>query len=250
MAAAHKTPQNYEPTPPNAATAVPTTQHASPPLTQSMRPIRVSLDYRRADQPPLALIEDSPQMEESSSEPPMPNPDLQADHWRNGGRGKGKRPPSQYASRHPQKYARSDDRSYPPSRTPQTTEPVISLPPNAQKPVLKPKISTPPTPTPGEAGVSAYKGEEYQPLTRKECKSYYSLRGTKNLPKEGEPPADEELITALTKLPDEGDPHINENDRIMSQFVIDRIDQCFTLPDDFVYEVMINGIRKFRTTHG
>jgi hypothetical protein len=47
------------------------------------------LDYRRADQPPLALIEDSP-MEESSSEPPMPNPNLPADHWRNVGRGKGK----------------------------------------------------------------------------------------------------------------------------------------------------------------
>jgi hypothetical protein len=162
-------------------------------------------------------------MEESSSEPPMPNPDLPADHWRNVGRGKGKRPPPQYASRHPQKYARSDDRNYPPSRTPQKTEPVIPLPPNAQIPVLKPKISTLPKLTPGEAGVPAYKGDEYQPLTRQECKSYYSLRETKKLPDVGTPLSDEELIAALTKIPDEGDPYINENDREMSKFVMDRI---------------------------
>jgi hypothetical protein len=89
MAAAHKTPQNYAPSPPSAATAVPTTQHAPPPVQPAIRPARVSLDYRRADQPPLALIEDSP-MEESSSEPSMPNPNLPADHWRNVGTGKGK----------------------------------------------------------------------------------------------------------------------------------------------------------------
>ena len=74
MAAAHKTPQNYVPSPPNAATAVPTTQRAHPPAQQATRPTRVSLDYRRADQPPVALIEDFP-MQESLSEPPMPNPD-------------------------------------------------------------------------------------------------------------------------------------------------------------------------------
>ncbi len=45
IAAAHKTLQNYAPTPPNAATAVPTTQHTPPPLLQSIRPARVSLDY-------------------------------------------------------------------------------------------------------------------------------------------------------------------------------------------------------------
>jgi hypothetical protein len=133
MALASDNPQNRGP-----ATAVPTTQHAPPPVQQGIRPARVSLDYRRADQPPLALIEDSP-MEESSSEPPMPNPDLPADHWRNVGRGKGKRLPPQYAGRHPQKYARSDDRSNPSSRTPQTAEPVIPLPPNAQIPVLNQK---------------------------------------------------------------------------------------------------------------
>jgi hypothetical protein len=126
--------------------AVPTSQRAPPPQPQATRPFRASLDYRRADQP-LALIEDPHPMEESPSESPMPNPDLPADHWRNGG--KGKRLPPQRASRHPQKYARSDDRSYPPSRTPKTTEPVIPLPPNAQKPALKPKISPLPKLTPG-----------------------------------------------------------------------------------------------------
>jgi hypothetical protein len=139
MAAAHKTPQNYVPSPPNAATAVPTTQHAPPPAQQAIRPARVSLDYRRADQPPLALIEDFP-MQESSSEPPMPNPNLPPDHWRNVVTGKGKRPPPQYAGRHPHKYSRSDDRNNPPSRTPQTKEPVIPLPPNAQIPVLNQKF--------------------------------------------------------------------------------------------------------------
>ena len=89
---------------------VPTFQRAPPPQQQAIRPARVSLDYRRADQPPLSLIEDVPPMEESSSATPMPNPDLPADHWRN--RGKGKRPPPQRASRQPQKYARNDDRDY------------------------------------------------------------------------------------------------------------------------------------------
>jgi hypothetical protein len=186
MAAAHKTPQNYVPSPPNAATAVSTTQRAPPPVQQATRPTGVSLDYRRVDQPPLALIEDS-LMEESSSEPPMLNPDLPPDHWRNVVTGKGKRPPPQYAGRHPPKYARSDDRNNSSSRTPQSTEPVIPLPLNAQIPVLKPKISTLPTLTPGEAGVPAYKGDEYQPLTRLECKSYYSLRVTKKLPEVGAP---------------------------------------------------------------
>jgi hypothetical protein len=178
----------------------------------------------------------------------MPNPDLPADHWRNGG--KGKRPPPQHASRHPQKYARSDDRGYPPSRAPQTSKPVIPLPPNVQKPALKSKISSLPKLTPGDAGVPVYKGDEYQPLSRRDCKSYHSLRGTKNLPKVGEPLSDEELIVALTKIPDEGDPHINEDNMTMSQFVMDRLDQCFLIPDDFVYEVMVNGIRKYRTIHG
>jgi hypothetical protein len=228
--------------------AVPTSQCPPPLQQQAIRPARLSLDYRRADQPPLALIEDPSPMKESSSEPTMPNPDLPADHWRNGG--KGKRPPPQHANRHPQKYARSDGRSYPPSRTPQTSEPVIPLPPNAQKPALKLKISSLPKLTPGDAGVPLYKEDEYQPLTRKECKSYYSLRETKNLPKVGEPLLDEELIAALTKIPDEGDLYINDNDRTMSQFVMDRLDQCFLIPDDFVYEVMVNGIRKFRTIHG
>ncbi len=45
--------------------AVPTSQRPPPPQQQAIRPARVSLDYRRADQPPLALIEDAPPMEES-----------------------------------------------------------------------------------------------------------------------------------------------------------------------------------------
>jgi hypothetical protein len=31
---------------------------------------------------------------------------------------------------------------------------------------------------------------------------------------------------------------------------MDRIDKCFAIPDDFVYEVTLNGIRKYRTIHG
>ena len=91
--------------------AVPTSQRAPPRQQPAERPARVSLDYRRADQPPIALIDDTPPMEESSSASPTPNPDLPADHWRNGG--KGKRPPPQRASRQPSKYARSDDKEHP-----------------------------------------------------------------------------------------------------------------------------------------
>ncbi len=39
--------------------AVPTSQRAPPPQQKAIRPARVNLDYRRADQPPLALIEAS-----------------------------------------------------------------------------------------------------------------------------------------------------------------------------------------------
>ncbi len=89
--------------------AVPTSQRPPPPQQQAIRQERVSLDYRRADRSPLALIEDPPQMEESSSASPLPNPDLPDDHWRQRGRGKGKRPPPQRASRQPLKYARNDE---------------------------------------------------------------------------------------------------------------------------------------------
>ena len=91
--------------------AVSTSQRAPPPQPPAAR-ARVPLDYRRADQPPIAMIDDPPQMEESSSVSPPPNPDLPADHWRNAG--KGKRPPPQRASRQPHKYSRGDDRDYPP----------------------------------------------------------------------------------------------------------------------------------------
>ena len=103
------------------------------------------------------------------------NSDLPVDHWRNRseGRGKGKRPPSQSASRHPQKYARSDDRDHPSSRTAPSNELVIPRPPNAsgvREPALQSKTSSRPKLTLGEAGIPPYQGGEYQPLTRKECK--------------------------------------------------------------------------------
>jgi hypothetical protein len=60
------------------------------------------------------------------------------------------------------------------------------------------------------------------------------------------PLSDEELMEALNKLPEGDDPYINEDDRDMSRFVMDRIDQCFQLPDDFVYEVMVNGNKNTR----
>jgi hypothetical protein len=228
--------------------SVPTSQRAPPPQQRPIRPARVSLDYRRADQPSIALIDDPPPKEESSSASPMHNPDLPADHWRNGG--KGKRPPPQHASRQPHKYAKGDDRDYSSSRTAQTSGPVIPLPPNAQNAAPTPKSSTRLQLTPGEAGVPAYKGEEYQPLTRAECTSYYSIRKARQIPKAGETLSDDELVKVLTKIPDEGDPHITGTDREMSEFVMDRIDQCYAIPDDFIYEVMVNGVKKFRTIHG
>jgi hypothetical protein len=150
---------------------------------------------------------------------------------------------------------RSDDRDYPSSRTPQATEPIIPLPPNVNGAQGYASTSTPKIPpklklTPGEAGVPPYKGDEYQPLTRTECKSYYAMSKPKPIPKVGEPLTDAELIKALTKLPDKGDPHINDKDRTMSEFVMDQIDQCFTIPDDFIYEVMVEGTKRYRTIHG
>jgi hypothetical protein len=94
---------------------------------------------------------------ESSSATPMPNPDLPADRWRNGG--KGKRPPPQRASRQPPKYARNDDRDYSSSRTAPSTKPVISRPPNASgapEPALQTKTSSRPRLTPREAVKQEY----------------------------------------------------------------------------------------------
>ena len=36
----------------------------------------------------------------------------------------------------------------------------------------------------------------------------------------------------------------------MSQFVMDRIDQCYTIPNASVYEVMIKGTKRYRDIHG
>ena len=52
------------------------------------------------------------------------------------------------------------------------------------------------------------------------------------------------------EIPDEGNPHLNGTDREMSEFVMDRMDQCFQLPEDFLYEVMVTGVKKYRTIHG
>jgi hypothetical protein len=132
--------------------------------------------------------------------------------------------------------------------------PVIPRPPNvngAPEPALQAKSSSRPRLTPGAAGVPAFTGDEYQPLNRKDCSSYYSLRRTNPIPKVGEPISDKELIRVLRKIPDEGDdPYINDSDREMSQFVMDRIDQCYTIPDASVYEVMVKGIKRYRTIHG
>ena len=35
----------------------------------------------------------------------------------------------------------------------------------------------------------------------------------------------------------------------MSEFVMDRMDQCFSLPEDFIYEVSVNGAKKYRTIY-
>ncbi len=70
------------------------------------------------------------------------------------------------------------------------------------------------------------------------------------LPQVGATLSDEELMKALAKPPVEGELAIDERDREMSRFVMDRIDQCFLIPDDFVYEVMVNGIKRYKTIHG
>ena len=101
-----------------------------------------------------------------------------------------------------------------------------------------------------EAGVPAYTGKEYQPLTRFECFPHYSLRNCTPIPKKGIPIADSVLTRILTKIPDEGDPHLHDSDREMSEFVMDRMAQCFDLPDDFTYEVSVNGVMKYRTLQG
>ncbi len=94
-----------------------------------------------------------------------------------------------------------------------------------------------------------YKGDEYQPLTRLECQSYYSILQWSEVPKAGVPISDAILTRILKKIHDEGDPHLNGADREMSEFVMDRMDQCFTLPNDFIYKVMVNGVKKYRTLY-
>ncbi len=40
------------------------------------------------------------------------------------------------------------------------------------------------------------------------------------------------------KLPHEGDPQINDDNCAMVDYVIERIYDCLSQPDDFIYEVM------------
>jgi hypothetical protein len=63
------------------------------------------------------------------------------------------------------------------------------------------------------------------------------------MPKENELLADEVLARILTKLPHEGDPHVNDHDRNMSDFMINQINSCFTQAEHFIYEVM-SGTKK------
>jgi hypothetical protein len=82
------------------------------------------------------------------------------------------------------------------------------------------------------------------PLTRTEARKHYKALVPTAMPKEGELLADSELARILTKLPHEGDPHVNDHDRNMSDYMINQINSCFTQAEDFIYEVMSNTNKK------
>jgi hypothetical protein len=62
--------------------------------------------------------------------------------------------------------------------------------------------------------------------------------------------SDDELIRVLTKFPHEGGEIMTQEERDMSQYIMDRLHQCFQIPDDSVYEVMYNGTKKYKPTIG
>jgi hypothetical protein len=77
--------------------------------------------------------------------------------------------------------------------------------------------------TPGQAGVPSYTGQTMMPLTRAEARMHYKALIPTTMPKEGELLADSELVRILTKLPHEGDAHVNDLDRDMSDYMISQI---------------------------
>jgi hypothetical protein len=88
------------------------------------------------------------------------------------------------------------------------------------------------------------------PLTRLEVRAQYNLLTPKPLPNKGEL-LSEDLIRIYPKLPHEGDAQINDDDRAMADYVIERIYDCLSQPDDFIYEVLEgNNTKKFRSVHG
>jgi hypothetical protein len=88
------------------------------------------------------------------------------------------------------------------------------------------------------------------PLTRTEARKHYKALVPTPMPKEGELLADSELARILTKLPHEGDPHVNDHDCDMSDFMINQINSCFTQAEDFIYEVMSGTKKLLLDVHG
>jgi hypothetical protein len=88
------------------------------------------------------------------------------------------------------------------------------------------------------------------PLTRTEARKHYKALVPTPMPKEGELLADSELARILTKLPHENDPHVNDYDRNMSDFMINQINSCFTQAEDFIYEVMSGTKKLLLDVHG
>jgi hypothetical protein len=85
-------------------------------------------------------------------------------------------------------------------------------------PAIQPRAAL----TPGQAGVLSYTGKTIMPLTRTEARKHYKALVPTPMPKEGELLADSELARILTKLPHEGDSHVNDHDRNMSDFMMNQ----------------------------
>jgi len=173
-------------------------------------------------------------------------------------RGKGKHVLSQLANRRqpPQKMSRYEP-TQPPTPPPMggASAPArsaggIPLPPTPNGDAFESSSVMPPPAvqpraalTPGQAGVPSYTGRTIMPLTRAEARKHYKALVPTTMPKENELLADEVLARILTKLPHEGDPHVNDFDRNMSDFMINQINSCFTQAEHFIYEVM-SGTKK------
>jgi hypothetical protein len=90
----------------------------------------------------------------------------------------------------------------------------------------------------GQARVPSYTGQTIMPLTRTEARKHYEALIPTTMPKEGELLADSELARIFIKLPHEGDPHVTDHDRDMSDYMINQIHSSFTQSEGFIYEVM------------